>query len=578
MHLMMMTMTTNNHVKDSAWLYCQMVINGDLLASDAVIKTCQRHIDDLDRQGDSDFPYKYFPKRAKKFIKFSEMLPDPKTGETYPLAGFQKFIQSMLYGWYEVREDKRRVRRFKKAFISMARKNGKSILVAGIALYEFLFGKDPKMSRQIFCTANDKKQAKIIFDMIRKQLEALRRDFSEIKENTKRIREELKNLMDESFIMPLSRDTGAVDGFEPYIGILDEYAASKTTEMLELLESGQMQLENALNIIISTAGFNLNAPMYTEEYKYAKAVLEKHVIDEEYFCFIAEHDAEDEYLDEKCWIKSNPLLEVKSMFDATMKFLRKRLDRAIENQDLNPVLVKNFNMWRQHSKESYMDAFDWKAAEDKTIDIRRRKVIIGIDLSRGDDLTAVGFVYPLEEDKFHIDAHSFVATKGGLAAKEERDHINYTMMAENNYATITDLETGTINIDLMLNHIENHVMENELEIASICYDRAMSNYMIAEMEKRGWDYQLIDVAQGFLTLSEPTKQLRLGVIDKKITHSGNMLLTIAVNNAVLDKVNDAQKISKKVNREKIDPIIAVVNAWTEAMFYDETDGASFEFW
>ncbi|MBC2389064.1 terminase large subunit [Listeria booriae] len=578
MPLKMMTMTTNNHVKDSAWLYCQMVINGDLLASDAVIKTCQRHIDDLDRQGDSDFPYKYFPKRAKKFIKFSEMLPDPKTGETYPLAGFQKFIQSMLYGWYEVREDKRRVRRFKKAFISMARKNGKSILVAGIALYEFLFGKYPKMSRQIFCTANDKKQAKIIFDMIRKQLEALRRDFSEIKENTKRIREELKNLMDESFIMPLSRDTGAVDGFEPYIGILDEYAASKTTEMLELLESGQMQLENALNIIISTAGFNLNAPMYTEEYKYAKAVLEKHVIDEEYFCFIAEHDAEDEYLDEKCWIKSNPLLEVKSMFDATMKFLRKRLDRAIENQDLNPVLVKNFNMWRQHSKESYMDAFDWKAAEDKTIDIRKRKVIIGIDLSRGDDLTAVGFVYPLEEDKFHIDAHSFVATKGGLAAKEERDHINYTMMAENNYATITDLETGTINIDLMLNHIENHVMENELEIVSICYDRAMSNYMIAEMEKRGWDYKLIDVAQGFLTLSEPTKQLRLGVIDKKITHSGNMLLTIAVNNAVLDKVNDAQKISKKVNREKIDPIIAVVNAWTEAMFYDETDGASFEFW
>ena len=132
----------------------------------------------------------------------------------------------------------------------------------------FLFGRNPAMSRQLFCTANDRSQARIAYDMIRKQLDALRNQNADIRKATKIVRDELRNLNDESYVRALSRETGAVDGFEPYVGILDEFAASKTNEMIELLESGQGQLDNPLILIISTAGFDLNVPMHTIEYAY----------------------------------------------------------------------------------------------------------------------------------------------------------------------------------------------------------------------------------------------------------------------------------------------------------------------
>ncbi|ETJ26210.1 hypothetical protein Q604_UNBC17482G0001, partial [human gut metagenome] len=69
-------------------------------------------------------------------------------------------------------------------------------------------------------------------------------------------------------------------GFEPYVGVLDEYAASKTDEMLELLASGQGQLDNPLILIISTAGLDLNVPMHTVEYQYASRILDEEIEDD----------------------------------------------------------------------------------------------------------------------------------------------------------------------------------------------------------------------------------------------------------------------------------------------------------
>ena len=79
--------------------------------------------------------------------------------------------------------------------------------------------------------------------------------------------------------MPLSRDTGAIDGFEPFLAVIDEYHAAKTNEMIELIESGQGNLLQSLIFIISTAGFNLNSPLYTEELPYSLDILNgKHIL------------------------------------------------------------------------------------------------------------------------------------------------------------------------------------------------------------------------------------------------------------------------------------------------------------
>lgn len=106
-------------VKDPATDYAKSVVRGDILASKLVIKQCEKHLRDLKHQDN----FEWHPKRANKVIKFIEMLPDPKTGEVNELAAFQKFIVGSLYGWLDHYGN----RRYQKAYISMARKNGNGL-------------------------------------------------------------------------------------------------------------------------------------------------------------------------------------------------------------------------------------------------------------------------------------------------------------------------------------------------------------------------------------------------------------------------------------------------------------------
>lgn len=551
-----------NEYKDDAYKYCVMVLSGTFITCKDTRLACIRHLRDIKRSiEDDEFPYVYKPKRAKKVIQFIEVLPDTK-GKFNKLALFQKFIVSMVRGWFTEEDD---YLRFNKAFISMARKGGKSLLVSGLTLYSFLFDREPAEGRQIFCAANDKKQASIVFNMVAKQLMYFISQVPELKKDVKKVRELLQHTEDGSYVMPLSRDTGAVDGFEPFLAVIDEYHAAKTNEMLELIESGQVNLMQSLIFIISTAGFNLNAPMYMDEWPYAKEILADTYRDEQYFAIIFEQDSEEEWQDKTMWAKSNPLInESDDLKERIEDFLQKRVDEAVKKGTMFRVLVKNFNYWMQASEESYLDFNDWKKNETD-FDIKGTKTYIGLDLSRADDLTAVSFIH-LDEIKkqYFVTSHSFVATKGGLQAKIERDLIDYRQMAQHGYCTITDLQSGIINSNQVLDYIEKYILTNNLDVQAICYDPHAIHGFIAEIEKRNWRYELIEIRQGAMTLSNPVIDFRLKVIDEQIKHHKNPLLDIAVKNAVAKNVNDSVMIEKKLNREKIDPLMSTIFAYVIA--------------
>ena len=555
-----------NEYKDDAYKYCVMVLSGTFITCKDTQLACIRHLRDIKRSIEEDeFPYVYKPKRAKKVIQFIEVLPDTK-GKFNKLALFQKFIVSMVRGWFTEEDD---YLRFNKAFISMARKGGKSLLVSGLTLYSFLFDREPAEGRQIFCAANDKKQASIVFNMVAKQLMYFISQVPELKKDVKKVRELLQHTKDGSYVMPLSRDTGAVDGFEPFLAVIDEYHAAKTNEMLELIESGQVNLMQSLIFIISTAGFNLNAPMYMDEWPYAKEILADTYRDEQYFAIIFEQDSEEEWQDKTMWAKSNPLInESDDLKEQIEDFLQKRVDEAVKKGTMFRVLVKNFNYWMQASEESYLDFNDWKKNETE-FDIKGTKTYIGLDLSRADDLTAVSFIHLDEVKKqYFVTSHSFVATKGGLQAKIERDLIDYRQMAQHGYCTITDLQSGIINSNQVLDYIEKYILTNNLDVQAICYDPHAIHGFIAEIEKRNWRYELIEIRQGAMTLSNPVIDFRLKVIDEQIKHHKNPLLDIAVKNAVAKNVNDSVMIEKKLNREKIDPLMSTIFAYVIASEYE----------
>ncbi|PNZ40504.1 terminase large subunit [Staphylococcus simulans] len=546
-------------IRDYVTEYAKEVVNGDIIASEKNVKACQRHLDNLN---DAELPYHFDVKKANHIIKFLEMLPDPKSGKQLSLGGFQKFIAGSLNGWY----DRHGYKRFTKAYISMSRKNGKTLLISGMALYDLLMGEDPLNERLIGLSANSRDQAGIAYDMTSAQLKAIRSVSPKIKSMTKITpsAKEALNINDRSKVKAVSNEAANLEGHQFSYAIIDEYHEAKDKKIYETLRRGQVLLHNPILIIISTAGTNLNGPMY-EEYLYIDKILDGVAENENYFVFCAEQDSEEEVYDVKTWIKSNPLMELPEMAQLLTKNIQPEVKTAIDSgSGLNGILIKNFNMWRAASTESYLDFNDWKKNETN-FDIRGSKTYIGLDLSRADDLTAVSFIH-LDEgnQQYYVTSHSFVATKGGLEGKIDRDFIDYRQLAENGYCTITDLQSGIINTDQVLNYIEDYINQYNLDVQAVCYDPYSIHGVIAEIERRDWPYDLVEIRQGPQTLSNPILDFRLKVINSDIKHHKNPLLDIAIKNAVAKDTNDSLMIEKKMNREKIDPLMSTIFAYVMA--------------
>ena len=157
----------NDYVQE----YIAAVESGRIIVGNKIQKAIDRHKRDLIKSQSEDYPYEFDLEKTRLPIIFIGSLPDPKSGKVNGMALFQKFIIQLVFGW--VHKDTG-YRRFRKAYISLARKQGKSLISAGIALYMLLYERSPKESRQIYTTANKKDQARIVFNMTKKQLKAIR--------------------------------------------------------------------------------------------------------------------------------------------------------------------------------------------------------------------------------------------------------------------------------------------------------------------------------------------------------------------------------------------------------------------
>lgn len=549
--------------KDPMPNFIKRVLDGRLITSKAVNFAVKRHQEDLKR---TDWRWRYDPNLAGKAVKFMEILPEPKSGKPQPLAPFQKFIIGSIYGWVD--KDDSNIRRFTDVFISMARKNGKSLLISGVILYEFLFGKNPANKRQLYTAANDRKQAGIVFGMVKDRLRALMRKDPGIKRMVKITRDELVNLDDGSTIRSFSRDTGLVDGYEPHVAVVDEYANAKTTDMIETLASGQVLLPSYLTFIISTAGFDMNVPMFKQNYPYAKKVLSGEVTAERYFAFIAEQDNVQEVDDPNSWIKSNPLLDVDIVHNQITDYLTTKLSQARADGSLNAKLVKNFNIWRQATEDSYLDFDAWNDAElSEKPDIRGKRAWIGIDVGRTSDLFAITWLIP-QEGWWWLDGYAFVASKGGIDNKIKTDRIDYLAAEQHGEGEISSLESGIIDNDRVYEWLEDFIERNDLDVQGIMYDPYQFGPILTAIEKNHPEWPMVQVRQGTMTLSMPTKQFRDDVIGGRIKHSDNRIMQAAAINAVLMSDNNGVRINKNKYANKIDMIDATLDAYAIAFKED----------
>lgn len=541
--------------------YIEKVLSGELVAPEKIKKACQRHINDLERSKSEDFPYIFDEKQANKAIQFMELLPGTD-GQPIQMLGFQKFIIGSLYGWRTKQGD---LRRFNRALISMSRKNSKTYLASGIGANALIMEKEPAEGRQVLFTANSTKQARIGYDMLVNSLQAVSSKSKFMRQQLKIMQSKIVHKPSNSFAMALASETNTLDGFGATVAIRDEAHEAKTRKVENVLKSGMMNQKNGLLATITTAGLDLNVPLY-EDYLLADRILKGLEEADRYFIAIWELDNEKEIHEQENWIKANPIFESEEIKKTMISAIQDDVQLALKQDNLNAVLVKNFNLWRQASEDSYLPAKDWNAVEVQPQPIKGNPVYIGIDLSKTDDLTSVSWIVPVE-GKLYCDSHSFVATKYGLESKEKKDGLNYRKLEQEGECSITQLESGIVDYEQVFEFIQSLIEENELDLQGICYDPFNANSIISMAEKE--NYPMLEVRQGTRTLNVPTRTFREQVFAGNIVHPKNTILTHAVNNALTKEDNNGIQINKAKNSNKIDPIAALMNAYVFAMNHYE---------
>lgn len=559
-------------------LYKQLVDDGILTVNTLVKQALERDNRDLERQDDDSFPFYFDLNYALDAIEFIEHLKEPKTQKYIEMALFQKIIIGLLFGWREKENPERR--RFQKGIFSLARKQGKTLIAAGILLYQFM--NEPGAFKQIATAANSRDQAMLLFRMVANYCNGMTRD-SKVMKNRLTIKRGEIEFDGSNRLFPLSADYGTLDGYDLSAFVVDEYGAAKDSRVYDVLETSQQMQENPLKIVISTCTDEFNGPFYNE-YKYIQKLLDPNdsTTNDRQLVLWYQQDSKEEVEDfrTETWIKSNPILEFgipELGYDKEHAEIAHRLISKLENDYREGVakhrtynlLTKAFNLWTKNEETTYIMPSIWEKSEIDESDWIEpgSDVYIGIDLSRLNDFTAVSFISPDYERKiWKLYSHTFVGYETeSIVEKEETVKMPLREWESMGYCSITKDPSGIIRQADLLEYIEDFLDEHQLNLKYIQYDPYSFNTSYEMYKNKFGESKLISVSQSDAVLSEPTKEFQREVISGQIKHYPNPFLDIAVNNAILKQnlMKDTVKVDKSKNREKIDNIIASIIAFVE---------------
>lgn len=554
---------------DRALAFSEEIVSGsyERPVGNSEVLSCQRFLNDLERQGTPEFPFVYDEKRAKDFIDFSETLTLAEGEEPLPFraADFQAFTFSNWNGW--VIKDTHN-RRFRTSYIQIGRQNGKSVMNAVPALYygNFAGYKYP----QIYCVATKELQAKIVLKECSKFIKADRElEGTKLHPGLFTIQDyksEIQCNLTGGTIKALGRDTDSIDGFRPFFGSVDEYHKHKTNQMYKLLTDGDKKMKSCLVSIITTAGFDLNSPCKTE-YDYGISILNGFPA-ETHFVFISEPDEADIVGDaiynENVWPKAHPLWTPETLISMRANALQAREKGG---EDLLDFQTKDLNIWVQASEDKYIDAQKWKESGSSTTleDMAGRECYLGLDLSSGGDLTSGFLEFPLGGGAYFGDSHSFMPA-ARLLEHEKTDNAPYRTWANEGLLTLTETLGGyKTDYRYVLAYYRDLVKRLHLKLLGIGYDPHNASAFLEDLEEFGCD--IVEIGQSARALNDATDDFRLCIKAGKMLHDRrNTLLTWSFLNArVVHNSFGEIKIDKNLRTSRIDPCDAAIDAHQLAM-------------
>lgn len=545
---------------DRVTQYANDVASGKTIAGRSVRLACERHLNDLKRQGTDEFKYIFDVDKANEIFEFAEDLIIAEGYETtkLKLAPFQSFIFGSLYGW--ISKDTG-YRRFRESYVQVARQQGKSMMNGILGLQTSNF--DGYQYARVAIAAPKLRQSKIVYREIAKMINA-DVDLAELFK-IQEYKSEIQALNTNGTIEALTRDSDD-DGMRYYTGIIDEFHEHPTNDIYSSIKYGQRMLPQCLLSVITTAGDDFNSPCYSM-YEYCLNILDNPSENEQLFIYIAQMDKEDDIWDSANWVKCMPLLETHSEMLESIVIDGEKA-KSIGGKELNDYITKVFNIWQVSGDTMFINVDNWrnKCKSELTLeDMRGRKAYVGIDLSGGGlgDLSSIGFEFVLDDNQFFIHSMSFMA-KEHLDKHIKSDNAPYGKWVDDGLIELTDgYKTDFRRIISYLQDIQDTY---DIEYEMICYDRHNINMLLADLSKFGCP--VVDIVQSARSLSEATLDFRLTVDEGKILYNkNNELLTWSVINAKLEynSFKEAKIIKNSDKTKRIDAVDAIINAHKMAM-------------
>lgn len=524
------------------------IIAGRIVACRWVRLMCERHRRDLAQGAERGL---YFDEAAgHHVIDFFRFLRHSKgrwAGQVITLEPWQQAVLWIQFGWY--RADGQR--RFRLSYWEVARKNGKSTLAAGIGLYLMIGDGEP--GAEVYSAATKRDQARITHAEATRMVKAsphLRKRITCFRDNL-----HIKDTATK--FEPLGRDADSMDGLNVHGAIVDELHAHKSDEVWGALETATGSRQQPLMFAITTAGFNQLSFCFQLR-DYALKVLEGIVEDDSFFAVVFTLDEKDDWTDEKNWIKANPNLGISVDLDD----LRSKAKRAKDIPSaLTHFLTKHLNIWTR-AAEIWIAPEKWKACGGP-LDMQAlagRRCYGGLDLSNTLDITAWVLVFPpTSEDDRYIVLPRFWVPEDAIRERSLNDRAPYEAWQKQGLIEATPGEV--IDYEFIYAQVDRDAQT--YDIAEIGYDRWGAAEVYLRLAAAGMT--MIQIGQGFASMSPPMKELEKLIASKRLAHGDNPVLTWMASNmvAVRDPAGNIKPDKRRI-REKIDGMVALIMALDRA--------------
>lgn len=547
----------------TAETYARDVVAGRILAGKYIRLACQRHLDDLDWQGDEGFAFRFDPKKGAKVCAFIENLPHTKgkwaaKRERLKLEPWQVFFIMVAFGWLRKKDG---LRRYRKVLLLVPRKNGKSALAAGIGLY--MLCADGEHGAEVYSGATTEKQALEVFRPARLMAQkspALLSHFG-VEVNAKNIH----ILGNGSRFEPVIGNPG--DGASPSCAIADEYHEHQTDALVSTMETGMGAREQPMLLVITTAGDNIAGPCYQMQEE-AQQALEGTRRDDETFALIYGIDPEDEWTDPVTLQKANPNFGV-SVFEDFL--LAQQTGAMTTPRKAGAFKTKHLNVWVQ-ARDAYFNVLRYQETADPKAggrpvfldDFDGAECIIGIDLAEKRDLTAVELLFRYDRGFARFGRYYLPEETIELPENEHmRRYRDEGRLIQTDGAVTDDRE---ILEDILEFVARFHVRE-------VAFDPSHSRQMSVELMEQG--VTCIDFANKPSLMNEPTRKMDALIADRQLHHDGDPMFAWMLSNVVNRTRNgDLHSPAKQKPGNKIDGPVACIMALGRWLLDDPRDEAA----